>query len=56
MLNDSRVSHLLYADDLLLLSTSATELQQNISKANDFCSRWSLLINPDKSKIMIFFY
>ena len=54
MLYDSRISHLLYADDLLLLSTSAAELQQNISKVNDFCNRWSLSINPDKSKIMIF--
>ena len=54
VLYDSRISHLLYADDLLLLSTSAAELQQNISKVNDFCNRWSLSINPDKSKIMIF--
>ena len=39
---------LLYADDLLLLSTSAAELQQNISKVNDFCNRMGLSINPDK--------
>ena len=36
VLYDSKISHLLYADDLLLLSTSAAELQQNISKVNDF--------------------
>ena len=29
MLYDSRISHLLYAGDLLVLSTSAAELQQN---------------------------
>ena len=35
-------------------SMSATELQQNISKVNEFCDRWGLSINPDKTKIMIF--
>ena len=54
VLYGSRISHLLYADDLLFFSTSAAELQQNISKVIDFCNRWSLSINPDKSKIMIF--
>ena len=34
VLYDSRISHLLYADDLRLL--------QNKSKVNDFCNRWSL--------------
>ena len=54
VLYGSRISHLLYADDLLLFSTSAAELQLNMSKVNDFCNRWSLSINPDKPKIMIF--
>ena len=54
VLYGSRISHLLYADDLLLFSTSTAELQLNISKVNDFCNRWSLSINPDKPKIMIF--
>ena len=39
VLYDSRVSHFLYAGELLLLSTPAAELQQNISKVNDFCNR-----------------
>lgn len=54
MLHDSKISHLMYADDLLLLSTSETVLQHNISKVNEFCNRWGLSINVDKSKIMIF--
>ena len=54
ILCDTRISHLLYADDLLLLSISESELQQNINQVNEFCSRWGLSINPDKSKIMIF--
>ena len=39
MLNDSRITHMLYADDLLLLSTSSAELKQNIIKVNVFCNR-----------------
>ena len=54
VLYDSRISILLYAGGLLLLSTSVTQLQQNISKVNDFCNRWSLSVIPDKSKTMIF--
>ena len=35
-LHRSKISHLLYADDLLLLPTSETELQHNINMINDF--------------------
>ena len=54
VLYDSKINHLLYADYLLLLSKSATELQQNIGKVNEFCDRWGLSVNPDKTKTMIF--
>ena len=37
ILHDSRVSHLLYADDLVLLSTSEIGLQRNIDRVNTFC-------------------
>ena len=54
VLYDSKINHLLYADDLMLISKSATELQQNIGKVNEFCDRWGLSVNPDKTKTMIF--
>ena len=54
ILHDSRVSHLLYADDLVLLSTSEIGLQRNIDRVNKFCENWGLAINIDKSKIMVF--
>ena len=54
VLYDSKINHLLYADDLLLLSKSATELQQNIGKVNEFCDRLGLSVNPDKTRTMIF--
>ena len=54
ILKNSLVSHLLYADDLLLLSTTAEGLQRNISKADEFCKQWGLSINIDKTKTMVF--
>ena len=53
VLHNSSVSHLLYADDLLLLSTTAEGLQHNINKVEDFCKQWGLSINVDKTKIMV---
>lgn len=54
ILHDSNISHLLYADDLVLLSTTEIGLQSNIDRVNTFCKRWGLAINKDKSKIMVF--
>ena len=53
-LHSFNISHLLYADDLLLLSTTAEGLQSNINKVQEFCKQWGLSINIDKTKIMIF--
>ena len=54
MLHDYKLNHLLYADDLLLLSTSSSGLQKNIDRVQHFCSMWGLAINYDKSKVMVF--
>ena len=48
VLHNSNVSHLLYADDLLLLATDEHTLQQNIEKVHEFCNRWGLSVNADK--------
>ncbi|MEW8545934.1 MAG: reverse transcriptase family protein, partial [Candidatus Thiodiazotropha sp.] len=53
-LHDSFVNHLLYADDLVLLSTSEEELQKNILQVHNYCSKWGLVINTNKSKVMVF--
>ena len=45
---------MLYADDLLLLSTTPKGLHYNIDKVNEFCDNWGLSVNVDKSKVMIF--
>ena len=45
---------MLYADDLVLLSLTEEGLQRNINNVKDFCNKWGLVINTDKSKIMTF--
>ena len=54
MLNGNKISHLLYADDLVLLALDADCLQKLISKLEDFCSRWGLTVNMTKTKVMVF--
>ena len=54
LINDFKVNHLLCADDLLLLSTSADGMKNNIAKVDTFCKNWGLKINIDTSKTMIF--
>ena len=54
LLHDYKLNHLLYADDLLLLSTSSSGLQKNIDGVQSFCKKWGLTINSEKSKIMVF--
>ena len=44
----------MFADDLVLLSLSKSELQLNINKLHDYCRKWRLKINIAKTKIMEF--
>jgi hypothetical protein len=44
----------MYADDIILLSTSAKGLQHKLDKLNDYCKDWCLNINTSKAKIIIF--
>ena len=45
---------LMYADDIVLLSTSASGLQEKLNKLNDFCQDWCLGVNVIKTKVLIF--
>ena len=53
LLYDYKFNHLLYANDLLLLSTSSAGLQKNIDMIHNFCHHLGLMINSEK-KIMVF--
>ena len=51
-LNDSQVDCLLYADDLVILSTSEEGLQRKLNKLENYCATWRLGINEEKTMIM----
>jgi hypothetical protein len=53
-LADCEISHLLFADDLVLLSNSDKGLQRSIRELECFCQDWKLDINMSKTKIIIF--
>ena len=45
---------LLYADDTVLMAESAEDLQTQLNSFNDYCKKWNLKVNVDKTKIIIF--
>ena len=47
---------LLFADDLVLLSDLSTGLQKSIQILGDYCSKWDLRINLEKTKVMEFIF
>ena len=52
--NSNKLTSLLYADDLVLLSKSKEGLQNCINTVSEFCNKWHMNVNEKKSKIMIF--
>ena len=45
---------LLYADDIVINSESANDLQKGLDILNEYCQRCKLCVNQNKSKILIF--
>ena len=45
---------LMYADDLILISETATGLQICLDKLRDYTEKWDLKLNLKKTKIMVF--
>lgn len=54
ILNDKPIHCLMYADDIILVSTSAPGLQEKIGILGKFCDDWGLTVNIQKTKIMAF--
>ena len=46
---------LLYADDTVILAESIDDMQNQINYFYDFCMKWRLKVNIEKSKVLIFF-
>ena len=53
-LNGVMISHLLWADDLVLLALDAKSLQTLINRVYHFCEEWGLSVNISKTAIMVF--
>ena len=49
-----RVNHMLYADDLCIISLSSRALQQLVVQCGDYCRKHSITFNVSKS-ICLFF-
>lgn len=45
---------MLYADDLVIMSDSGEDLQLGLDLFHDYCERWLLSVNLNKSAIVIF--
>lgn len=50
----TKISCLMYADDLVMLSKSKLGLQQKLDYLNIYCQQWGLKINTEKTNIVIF--
>ena len=44
---------LLYADDGAIVASSEAELQRALDALSLYCSRWRLIVNTDKTKVMV---
>ena len=50
----TRMLLLLYADDAVILSDSRHNLQQGLTILNEYCTKWKITLNTDKTKIVVF--
>ena len=51
-IDGSLFTHLLYADDIVLLFESAEGLQNSLDSLLSFCCKWHLIVNTTKTKVM----
>jgi hypothetical protein len=52
--DDEILMHLLWADDLILLSTSSSDLQNQLDNLAHYSSLWRLIVNIIKTKILVY--
>lgn len=53
-LHDLTIIILLYADDMAILAETPEALQHNFDLLKQYCDKWGLSVNADKTKVMIF--
>ena len=54
VVNGLLINSLLYADDTILLSGPEKGLQKSLDCLNEFCTKWRLDVNHEKSKVIVF--
>ena len=54
LLNKANVTHLLWADDLVILALSRDSLQRMINELYSFCAEWGLEVNIKKTAVLVF--
>ena len=52
--DSNHLNALMYADDLILISTTKEGLQHSLDSLQAYCEKWKLDINYKKSKVMVF--
>ena len=52
--NEYKFNSLMYADDLIIMSTTLEGLQKSLDALNGYCKKWKLNINYKKTKSMVF--
>ena len=45
---------ILYAEDTVLLAESVAELHSELNYFYEYCEKWNLKVNTNKSKVMVF--
>ena len=53
-LGNAYINHLLYADDLALISDTVFGLQRQLNILADYCEAWGLTVNIEKTNIIVF--
>jgi hypothetical protein len=53
-IDDTVISLLLYADDIALIAPDERSLQLMLDCVNNWCSKWRLVVNTEKTKVIHF--
>ena len=53
-LMDETLNMMIFADDIVLLSTSAQGLRKHLETLENYCNKWNVQINQAKTKVSMF--
>ena len=53
-LNQLSIYLLMFADDAVIFSETIEELQESLNNLKQYCDKWNLSVNIDKTKIVVF--